>query len=318
MKIAEIRLFEGHFDDLKVKREVDIYAIAGMQPRAQRETLKTLTDDQLHNLRDKRIALSKVSRKKTQGAYKTMADIATSSPNVRRIYSDDDVYYDENHYVILNSYGRRNIYAVKIDSAEEKRIKVAAESLAPYKRLISASTREFGEQIGDVIKGRETERRKKANQAAGGIFEEWANNIPRKQVDPKNIPKKLSKQAGGVARVGNPYFTNGVTNEYAGHPAHYPLWSNQWKRRVLEINEALVDSGFGGFEMMYAGKHNGRNFNFFIIAAGGDFVWRKYDVGGQSGQNWIFLKGKQGKTTTFEGLTRKKQVDKLKKSLDNP
>jgi len=127
---------------------------------------------------------------------------------------------------------------------------------------------------------------------------------------PANIPQKVSRAAGLKPSLANPYHGRSgcqMDKQYAGHPAHYPYWSNDWKRRILAMEELLDRNGKQGFEMMYACTfvNSGNRFNFMIIGAGGNFLWRKYDPCPAAGQNDVYLNGKKMKTSSLERMMSK-------------
>lgn len=120
-------------------------------------------------------------------------------------------------------------------------------------------------------------------------------------VDLKNIPPKIFTSSAHTNKFENPYFFSTDRN-YAGHPDLYPGWKTNHKQqaKLYElIKTALVRNGLSPMTDMYSGLHSGTYFNFGITGADGDFVWRKYDAGGGSGQNWVYIDGTKMKTSDF-------------------
>lgn len=124
------------------------------------------------------------------------------------------------------------------------------------------------------------------------------------QIPEAQVPPQIST---GKGKFRNPYFVSDV-GRYAGDPEGFP-WTAQMQKMYTSLTAALVKRGFtgeNGFTVMYAStivqQAHGtlvNCYNFAVIGAGGRFVWRKYDKGGGSGQNWVYVDGKQMKTSTF-------------------
>lgn len=171
----------------------------------------------------------------------------------------------------------------------------------------------------------EKRRRENKKKTEGRVqaVDDWPTY---QQEHPQNrqgaIPPKVARAAGLKPSLANPYFGRKghlLEKQYAGHPAHYPWWSRDWKRRIMAMDKFLTENGKQGLEIMYAGTfyNSGNRFNFMIIGAGGNFLWRKYDPSPGAGQNHVYLAGKKEKTSTLESWmsTDTKKADSKIKSL---
>jgi len=161
----------------------------------------------------------------------------------------------------------------------------------------------LGQVFSDETRRRENQRKREGRKQAAGDWPTYQDQNPENRQGA--IPPKVSRAAGLKPSLANPYFGRKgcpLEKQYAGHPAHYPYWSNDWKRRIMAMDEFLTKNGKQGLEMMYAGTffNSGNRFNFMIIGAGGNFLWRKYDPSPGAGQNHVYLAGQKMKTTTLE------------------
>lgn len=113
------------------------------------------------------------------------------------------------------------------------------------------------------------------------------------------IPKKLQTSPGS-AYIDNPYFKSG---EFAGPAARY-WFSTPMRNIYVLLVDTLKRNGLT-FGPLYVGRHGGTGgpINFVMATPGDKFVWRKYDAGGASGQNWVYLNGLKMKTSSFVGMT---------------
>jgi hypothetical protein len=151
------------------------------------------------------------------------------------------------------------------------------------------------------------EKRRAKNEAAVNPFNEWMKMSPR--ITTVDVPDKLAKSSSHKPSLKNPLAHSGATEEYAGHPAHYPKWRTDWKRRLLAMEDVLTRNGKKGLQLMYSAKINGY-FNFFIIGANGDFVWRKQQSSSYGSNHVVYIGGDKEFATYFEDFSKKKQ-DKL-------
>jgi hypothetical protein len=118
-----------------------------------------------------------------------------------------------------------------------------------------------------------------------------------KQIPESKVPEKISS---GKGKFGNPYFVS-PDKRYAGDPAFFPF-SSPMLIMYYELDEILTTNGFEGLTTMYASSivHGNKNLNnFVVIGAKGKFMWRKYDMGGGSGQNWVYVNGDKMHTSIF-------------------
>lgn len=127
-------------------------------------------------------------------------------------------------------------------------------------------------------------------------------------VSPANVPTKIST---GKSSFTNPYHA-GDNSQYAGHPDGYPL-SSPMLAIYDELKKIFDRNGVPGFSVCYASRIR-KFINFAFVGMNNKFIWRKYDVGGGSGQNWIYLDGNKMKTSDFMSLPPTKQ-DAIIKAL---
>lgn len=164
--------------------------------------------------------------------------------------------------------------------------------------------------LGNVLR---TMRAIKKHGQAAAILTKQSNKAPVK-IAPANVPFKVPTSSDPTAsKINNPYHGNGYTDVYAGSAEHYH-WSAVMEAMYLEFDAILTRNGIDSFDRVYAGRHAGKDINFIAIAAGGDFVWRKYDVGGGSGQNHVWIAGNKISASSLTGIPPGKQ-DKLVKPL---
>lgn len=112
------------------------------------------------------------------------------------------------------------------------------------------------------------------------------------------VPQKLSTT--GKNGFQNPYFLSKV-GRYAGDLDHYPWASAQMVSAYNQLKEILEQHGIAPFTVIYGGlmlNHGSKYANFAAVAGNGKLIWRKYDAGGGSGQNWIIIGGKNMKTSS--------------------
>lgn len=128
------------------------------------------------------------------------------------------------------------------------------------------------------------------------------------QIPVAQIPKKLGTSPGAT-NIDNPYFKSG---EYAGPISGYKF-STPMQRIYLSLEATLRRHGLT-LGTLYVGRHGGAGgpINFVTSAGGNKLVWRKYDAGGASGQNWIYLNGHKMNTSSFIGMTEPQRDAALK------
>jgi septum formation inhibitor MinC len=160
--------------------------------------------------------------------------------------------------------------------------------------------------ISDRINQHEKEQRAKQRAAVKSAHNPAPSQIPASQV-PKMVPS-------GRSSVQNPYYLGALSDSYAGTPEQAPLTPSQLIH-LGRIQDALKRNGIKPLTIMYYGKPRGFvNFVAINDPTNPTVVWRKYDVGGGSGQNWITLNGNRMNTTSFTdpGTTDAKQDAMLK------
>ena len=144
--------------------------------------------------------------------------------------------------------------------------------------------------------------------AAGISTTPNATNSAVGQIPVAQIPRKIGTSPGAT-NIDNPYFKSG---EYAGPIAGYKF-STPMQRVYLSLEATLRRHGLT-LGTLYVGRHGGAGgpINFVTEAGGNKLVWRKYDAGGASGQNWIYLNGHQMKTSYFMNMTEPQRDAALK------
>lgn len=147
--------------------------------------------------------------------------------------------------------------------------------------------------------------------ASVGVTNQSGSTIPV-----ANIPKKLQMSPGSKG-IDNPYWLSG---EYAGHPSGFNF-STPMKTIYVSLEATLNRHGLtldplyvGRYPIAYmAGPAKGP-INFVTQTSNLKVTWRKYDVGGGSGQNWLFLNGTKMNTSNFMSLTEPQRDTLLKSS----
>jgi hypothetical protein len=129
---------------------------------------------------------------------------------------------------------------------------------------------------------------------------------------PENqIPPKISTVLNKPGKMENPYF-KGDFYRYAGSVNGYQWTSMYWEYYIF-LKEAFERNNIPGFTIIYASTilNKYKCTNFMAYAVDGKFCWKKYDVGGGSGQNNTFINGAmrsplwQHTTETQDELLRK-------------
>ena len=305
MKLQEI-LQEGVFDSIRTERKAtDLRSLTQLNQEDLVKLLKTLSDEEYTQIQTKQM-----SRYIRSG--KIFNQLGDQVRDLNREYPDDiEQLYGTN---VADGFNRREFQGpenrtttvqVRAGSEAEKEVNAMRKEYKHYERIRQEAS------MYTVFR-METARRAKlakraANEVAVGSFEEW------KQISPNpstvDMPARLPKSAGVKPSLKNPAAYPRAAAVYTGHPAHYPNWRSDWKRRLLALEDALVRNGKKGFELMYSGKLGSRAsyFNFFIIGGDGNLVWRKYQTSSANGMNWLYVNGTQIQTTVFERMSKEKQ-----------
>ena len=232
--------------------------------------------------------------------WKTMNELDKKKRQVKDTYSADFASSPKRGFTKdkYNQYGstwiRAGSDAERLMDQIEGDYEVYSEKYDMYSDL--------GAIFGKEQKRRENLQKKEGRNRASTDWPAYQQEHPENRQG--SIPPKIARAAGLKPSLANPYFGRkgkALEKQYAGHPAHYPYWSNDWKRRIMAMDEFLKN-GNQELEMMYAGTfyNSGNRFNFMIVGAGGNFLWRKYDPSPGAGQNHVYLNGKKMKTTTLE------------------
>lgn len=137
-----------------------------------------------------------------------------------------------------------------------------------------------------------------AKATAQGVTANTSGTSAASQIPVAQIPKKL-QTAPNSGLIDNPYFKSG---EYAGPPSGYKF-STPMRTIYLSLESTLKRHGLT-LGTLYVGRHGGAGgpINFVTATQGNLFVWRKYDAGGGSGQNWVFLNGRKMNTSAFMNM----------------
>lgn len=189
-----------------------------------------------------------------------------------------------------------------------KRIVDWAKRAEPVRQTVLANIASLQKQIKKLEK--QSAQEVMAKQAATG----GTSTMGTTAIAAANIPKQiLTNPTNPRSAVENPYWTNTAKGgAYAGHPTGYS-WSTPIQKLYANIITALKRNGLD-LPVAYVGRPNGVNINFLMLSGHKKFVWRKYDMGGGSGQNWVFLNGEKWKTSDFVALAPAKQDAELKRT----
>jgi hypothetical protein len=96
------------------------------------------------------------------------------------------------------------------------------------------------------------------------------------------------------------------TDTFIGRPWDYKAWTPNQLSQYSALSKVLEDRGLPGFNKLYAGKLRGKYTNMIVANKGNTFVWRVYDSGPGSGQNWVYIDGEVNKTSSVLGTPAKK------------
>jgi hypothetical protein len=140
-----------------------------------------------------------------------------------------------------------------------------------------------------------------------------ATNI--KEIPSAQVPQTIAIPGGSKRGIDNPYWSK-PSRRYAGPPAGAPLHSTQLLL-MHKINTLLQKHGITPLTVAYVGFHqHGSSYlsNFVIMNPSGSVIWRKYDVGGGSGQNWVYLNGQKTQTSNLTERPPQDQDDLLRQA----
>lgn len=116
----------------------------------------------------------------------------------------------------------------------------------------------------------------------------------------------------GRKGIDNPFFKHvgPAAGRYAGHPSGY-TFSAPMRRMYLAFEIMLKRHG-QTLDKLYVGRVQGAYINFVATSSNGKFVWYKYDMGGGSGQNHVFLNGTKMKSSELMAKSSIQQDAELK------
>lgn len=138
-------------------------------------------------------------------------------------------------------------------------------------------------------------RQKQAKQD----FPTYANNTPKHSVRPADVPTEIHIPGEKKQKFTSPYYVSGVTHQYVGSPAHYTEWTTPMKTILMALVKTLKQLNKPPLLEMVAGRYNGGAINFAVYNPSKTLIWRKYDTGGGTGQNWMYINGNKIKTSDF-------------------
>lgn len=219
-----------------------------------------------------------------------------------------DSYIKDKQYLLLDFHTTKYIVrntpeAVQFDKKINKllrRIKTETAVVQTFKQEVTQLTK----QLAD-------ERRKADALAALNTIVKVSEVLA---TEPAKVPKKLPKMLGLPPSLDNPYYMSGT--HAAGLAKDVVLaikMSSTFKKYYLLLSDALERNHLPGFTVMYYGAYGAQAItNFITYAVEGRLVWRKYDVGGGSGQNWLYVDGRQ-MVNPFTTNDKAKQDELLRK-----
>jgi hypothetical protein len=146
----------------------------------------------------------------------------------------------------------------------------------------------------------------------------FANNKETTQLFKKHADDNRDETApipnGPMIKLG-PHITPATSNfihdkkysdTFTGRPWDYKEWTSNQLSQYSALSKVLEDRGLPGFNKLYAGKLRGKYTNMIVANKGNTFVWRVYDSGPGSGQNWVYIDGEVNKTSSVLGTPAKK------------
>ena len=143
-----------------------------------------------------------------------------------------------------------------------------------------------------------------AQNSASEYIAKSIDKSKTEQIPESQVPLQISSGAKG--KFQNPYFLSDV-GRYAGDPENFP-WTPHMHKMYTALKDILDKNGIPGFTVAYGSTivdsvRQGASLinysNFAVIGANGKLIWRKYDKGGGSGQNWLYINGNKTNTSRF-------------------
>jgi hypothetical protein len=199
-------------------------------------------------------------------------------------------------------------HSVIIDVLKDPDLKQLLPTLKRY-----AFSQEQRERIRDAVNMAKLEAKRYMRSEADKQASQ--ETTPVAQIPAKDVPQKIVLPKGSTKGIDNPYWSKPI-NRYAGAPSGAPLHASQ--RLLLHtINSVLKKHGIPLLSVAYVGHHKDGTYhlsNFIIKNSNDSVIWRKYDMGGGSGQNWVYLNGEKYNTTTLTSATLSQQETLLRKT----
>ena len=152
---------------------------------------------------------------------------------------------------------------------------------------------------------------KKSEAAADVISQKTASSNPTMLIPAHQVPAKVA--IGSRAGLGCAYHKQDPSTtdgQYAGDPSGYQF-TPQMAKQFQSLSAILARNNLQ-FKVLYACRVSGGHINFQVTTGDGKFVWSKYDMGGGSGMNSVFLNGTKMKTSTFLGYSTIDQDNALR------
>lgn len=239
MKLIEF-VQEGVFDKVKAKPSVKMRLKDLTQSNVQR-----LSDEEFHE------QLEHFAPRRDR-IWRSVSEINKKIREVRKFSND-----------FTNTKGKKGFARDPHSGFKDRWVRVGSEGERLVDKLEGESevySQKYGEysKIGVILvsekRRRDTLRKKEGRKQAAGNWPDFQEKHPENT--PSTIPPKIARTSGLKPSLANPYFGRkgcALEKQYAGHPAHYPYWSNDWKRRIIAVDELLTRNGKQGLELMYAG-----------------------------------------------------------------
>jgi len=191
----------------------------------------------------------------------------------------------------------RELWPIKLGGSIRN---VDEQELAPYIKLSNIGKKLLTQRVIDHDRLVQERKDNKASARHASKGNKVDSQIAAGNTIPANlVPAKVHTGAGWI---NNPYHS-AANGQYAGDIGAYPF-STVSKATVDSINQALVRNGIPPLKTLYAGFRE-KYIMLNCIAIGGrnnDVVWYKYDAGGGSGQNYLYLNGVKHSTSELAHL----------------
>lgn len=205
--------------------------------------------------------------------------------------------------------GGANIYAIDITRMTPKDAEWVKKN-APKTMKLGAEHKALNNKAKKLKKTIDSAHAN-TTQSASAAAAQAAGISVGTQIPAAQIPQYIQT---GASKFANPWHNNVVAGEqYAGHPSAYNF-SSVTSKTYAQLETLLKANGLT-LTTMYAGRPKpGVPINFGIITNNGKFVWRKYDMGGASGQNFCLLNGQRYQTSSLIAMPPAQFTALLKKT----